>query len=188
MSQECPAPLDETKKRTAAKKIVLPKRFLADLLGVCLKALPGKAYGLVGGRDYYRPESVYPCTTNLRNTPEWKSFFESFGDFYRDSSRGFVISPDEYMTTVKQIAARGESFVGVYHSHRCTHAEPSALDLALHLDRDLFCYIVSVTEPAKPVVRVYRMEEASYEEILYEAVGPSTVPLDDLEDSASHIE
>lgn len=148
----------------------LRKELTDKLISVCVEALPGKAYGLVGGKDAYRPENIYPCSSNLRNTPEWKSLFEVFGDFYQDPDRGFVISPEEQGQIMKQIEARGESFIGVFHSHRFSSPDPSELDMTFHFDPHLLCYIVSVVKPDHPDLKIYRLEDSSFQGIPFRIV------------------
>jgi proteasome lid subunit RPN8/RPN11 len=155
---------------TLRERVLIGKPLVEKLTAVCLEALPAKAYGLVGGKDPHHPESIYPCSTNLRNTPEWKSVFESFGDFYKDPDRGFVISPDEYRQVLEKMEAAGQSFVGVYHSHRCHHSEPSQLDMALHVDPTVLSYIVSVVDPDKPEIKIYRLERTVYAQIPFRVI------------------
>ncbi len=155
---------------TLGETVLIEKGLAGKLIRVCTEALPAKAYGLVGGKDLHHPESIYPCSTNLRNTPEWKSVFESFGDFYKDPERGFVVSPEECRDVLKKMEASGESFVGVYHSHRCTHPEPSRADLALHVDPELFCYIVSVVNPDMPGLKIYRLDKDRHQEIPFKMI------------------
>jgi len=81
------------RKSAALAEIGISKKLADELIHVCLDALPHKAFGLVGGRDISHPQSLYPCSTNLRNEPEWKALFESFGAFYQDPDLGFVIRP-----------------------------------------------------------------------------------------------
>ena len=58
----------------------------------------------------YHPKSFYPCSTNLRNTPEWKQVFESFGEFYKNPDLGFVITPDEVKTVMETMDRPRRSF------------------------------------------------------------------------------
>jgi proteasome lid subunit RPN8/RPN11 len=153
--------------QTKSPTLDLRKELADELIGACVDALPSKAYGLVGGKDVYHPQSIYPCSTNIRNAPEWKPLFESFGDFYQDPDRGFVVTPEEQRAVLNRIEARGQSFVGVYHSHRFTDPDPTELDLALHIDSRMLCYIVSVVRAESPQLKVYRLEESSYEEVPY---------------------
>jgi proteasome lid subunit RPN8/RPN11 len=136
-------------------RIFISQSLFDELTHICVRALPHKAFGLVGGEDIYHPKSIYPCSTNLRNEPEWKAVFESYGEFYQDPDRGFVISAPEVKKVQDIMASRNESFVGVFHSHRCLCAEPSSVDLALNCDPNLLSYIVSVVDPSAPVVGVF---------------------------------
>jgi proteasome lid subunit RPN8/RPN11 len=145
--------------------IYISEHLIQELVRICLDALPHKAFGLVGGDDVYHPKSLYPCHTNLRDTPEWKSIFESYGDFYKDPDLGFVISPPEVTTVLDTIDSRGESFIGVFHSHRFLNANPSEIDIALSADSSLFSYIVSVVNPSAPEIGIYRLNGGSCQNI-----------------------
>jgi proteasome lid subunit RPN8/RPN11 len=59
--------------------------------------------------------------------------------------------------------ARGESFVGVFHSHRYLRAQPTEIDVALSTDPSLFSYIVSVANPAEPEIGVFRLSGGGYQ-------------------------
>ncbi len=140
-----------------SEKVLISKNLFKELIKICLDALPDKAYGLVGGKDIYHPQSIYPCSTNLRNTPEWKVVFDSFGEFYRNPDLGFVIAPSEVKTVMDTMAVRDEFFIGVFHSHRFLCAEPTVADTSLSSDPGLLCYIISVARPSRPEVGIYRL-------------------------------
>jgi proteasome lid subunit RPN8/RPN11 len=156
---------DDRRDETAPNSVWMPRTLFDELVRVAVGALPRKAYGLVGGTDRAHPVTLYPCSTNIRDTPGCREIFESFGSFYQDPERGFVVAPEESSALVDAMAARGERFVGVYHSHRCRGAEPSELDVALHYRADVHCYIVSVVDPARPDARVYEIGEQGYREV-----------------------
>jgi proteasome lid subunit RPN8/RPN11 len=158
--------LGETLQNQQAKpEIFISEHLFDELAGICVRALPNKAFGLVGGDDIYHPRSLYPCSTNLRNTPEWKQIFESFGKFYRDPDLGFVISPPEVKNVLEIMDSRQESFVGVFHSHRFLCAEPSEADIALSSDPSLLCYIVSIINPSVPEIGIFRLNGGAYQNI-----------------------
>jgi proteasome lid subunit RPN8/RPN11 len=146
-------------------KIIISRKLFGELARICLDALPNKAYGLVGGSDKYHPKSLYPCSTNLRCTPEWKAIFDSFGEFHKNPDLGFVIAPSEVKTILEKIAARGESLVGVFHSHRFLRAEPSKADIALSSDPDMLCYIISVSNPPSVGIGIFSIGENSFQSI-----------------------
>ena len=155
---------------TFQNQTVMPKVFISvDLIKaltkICVGALPHKAFGLVGGEDIYHPKSLYPCSTNLRNAPEWKPIFESFGGFYRDPELGFVISPPEVKVVLEAMDSRRESFVGVFHSHRFLRAEPTPIDITLSTDPKLLSYIVSVADPSTPEIGIFRLNGGGYQSI-----------------------
>jgi proteasome lid subunit RPN8/RPN11 len=143
-------------------EIYISKFLVDELTRICLGALPHKAFGLVGGDDTYHPKSLYPCSTNLRNTPEWKPVFESFGDFYQNPDLGFVIAAPEVKAVMESMISRRESLVGVFHSHRFLPAEPSVADIALNSDPGLLCYIVSLVNPANPRIGVFGLGGGKY--------------------------
>ncbi len=148
-----------------AHEIFLSSEKSDNLIKICLDALPHKAYGLVGGSDICHPESFYPCSTNLRNTAEWKRIFESFGDFYHNLDLGFVIAPIEAQQVMKMMQERKESFVGVFHSHRYLPAEPSEADISLSSDSSVLCYIVSVVNPLNPELAIFRLDSSGYRKV-----------------------
>jgi len=146
-------------------EVVINESLYSELTQTCLEALPQKAYGLVGGSDRYNPKSLYPCSTNLRNTPEWKSVFDAFGDFHRNPDVGFVIDSSEVKTVINRMESRGEILVGVFHSHRYLPVEPSIADIALSSDSELLCYIVSVTEPPAVEVGIFSLSDGGYRSV-----------------------
>ncbi len=151
--------------RAAKPEVFISDHLIEELVGICIRALPHKAFGLVGGDDIYHPKSLYPCYTNLRNTPEWKAVFESYGEFYRDPDLGFVIAPPEVKVVLGAIDSRRESFIGVFHSHRFLRAEPTEIDVALSTDSSLLSYIVSVVNPSAPEIGIFRLNGGGYQNI-----------------------
>jgi proteasome lid subunit RPN8/RPN11 len=146
-------------------EVLISRELYGELTRTCLKALPDKAYGLIGGSDKYHPKSLYPCSTNLRNAPEWKAIFDSFGEFHRNPDVGFVIAPSEVKTVKDAMTARRESLVGVFHSHRFYNVEPTKADIALSSDPDLLCYIISVSDPPDAKVGIYSLGGDEYQRI-----------------------
>ena len=146
-------------------EIFISRRLYAELARICLDALPNKAYGLVGGSDIYHPKSLYPCSTNLRNTPEWKAIFDSFGKFHENPDLGFVIAPSEVKSVVDEMSVRGESLVGIFHSHRFLSIEPSKADIALSSDPALLCYIISVSNPQAAKIGIFSLGDDDFQSI-----------------------
>ncbi|MEJ2110402.1 MAG: Mov34/MPN/PAD-1 family protein [Acidobacteriota bacterium] len=146
-------------------EIVMSRELYDELIRLCLDALPEKVYGLIGGSDIYHPRSLYPCSTNLRNTPEWRAIFDSFGEFHRNPDVGFVIESSEVKTVVDRMSERAESLVGIFHSHRFLSVEPSKADIALSSDPALLCYIIAVSNPSAAKVGVYSLGDDGFKRI-----------------------
>ena len=146
-------------------EVVISRELYTELTRICLDALPNKAYGLVGGADIYHPQSLYLCSTNLRNTPEWKAVFDSFGEFHRNPDVGFVIEPSEVKSVVDKMSVRKESLVGIFHSHRFLNVEPSKADIALSSGANLLCYIISVSNPPSVKVGIYSLGDGDFQNI-----------------------
>ena len=146
-------------------EIFMSKSLVDELTRICVSALPHKAFGLVGGDDVNHPKSFYPCSTNLRNTPEWKPVYESFGDFYLNPDLGFVISAPEVNSVTKLMASRQETLVGVFHSHRFLPAKPSEADVVLNTDPNLLCYIVSLVDPSNPEIGIFRFDGDKHQSV-----------------------
>ena len=170
MSREVDKSKPESDERKIARppakpEIVISEKLYAELTRICLEALPDKAYGLVGGSDIYHPKSLYPCSTNLRNSSEWKAIFDSFGEFHRNPDVGFVIAPSEVKDVMDAMSDRHESLVGVFHSHRFYNVEPTKADIALSSDPDLLCYIISVSNPPAAKVGIYSLGNGGFKNI-----------------------
>jgi len=163
--------LEKVQKLAVPPEICIDRQFVDNLVLICLNALPHKAFGLVGGSDVCHPQSLYPCSTNLRNEPEWKALFESYGEFYKNPDLGFVISPPEVKSVMETMALRHEIFVGVFHSHRFLSAKPSEVDVALNSDPGLLSYIVSVADPVAPELGVFRLNGGGYQKIILKEIS-----------------
>jgi hypothetical protein len=154
------------------RAIVARKEFVSGLIALSIDYLPRKAYGVIGGTDLYHPSSVYQCFSNLRNTPDFKEYFESFGDFYKNPDRGFVVSAEEVWSVTREMRRRQEDLVGVFHAHRVfVGGEPTRLDRATHLRHNgsTLSYIINVENPAQPTLRAFRIvDEDTHEEITFE--------------------
>ena len=158
--------LEESPGDQQAKyEVVITENLYSELTRLCLDALPHKAYGLIGGPDKYHPRSLYPCSTNLRNTPEWKAIFDSFGEFHKNPDVGFVIAPSEVRAVMNEMSMHGESPVGVFHSHRFLSVEPSKADMALSSASDVLCYIISVSNPPVAEVGIFSLDENGFQRI-----------------------
>ncbi len=157
------------------KRVVIHTNLVAKLISAGIMTLPKKAYGIIGGPDLYHPTTMYQCHTNLRNTDEyWRERINSFGDFYKNPERGFVIDPNEVLTIYQEIQERKEQIIGVFHAHRCfVPGEPTKIDRTLHLQcqPNTLAYMLGVLDPTKPTLRVFKiLNEDQHQELEFEVL------------------
>ncbi|WP_433242464.1 Mov34/MPN/PAD-1 family protein [Actinomadura nitritigenes] len=74
-----------------------------------------------------------------------------------DRRRRFRFDPDEQLAVWRDMDARGEDPVVVYHSHPTTAAVPSPSDIGGAWDPSVHYLIVSTRDPV-PEVRAYRIK------------------------------
>jgi proteasome lid subunit RPN8/RPN11 len=105
--------------------------------------LPNECCGMVGGRDG-AATSVYRA----------RNHFES-------PLRFGVDSDDLFRITQKEMPARGEELVAIYHSHTKSAAYPSQTDLneAQNSWPDAIWVIVSLEDPEAPDVKGYWLKD-----------------------------
>lgn len=72
----------------------------------------------------------------------------------------FTIAPEAQLAALKSIRAEGLELLGNWHSHPATHARPSLEDRRLAFDPRASYLILSLADPAAPVLRSYRCTDA----------------------------
>lgn len=171
------APTAAEERRCGAPPLLhIPEDRLAALLRICRDALPDKAFGMLSGPALWRATEIHPMARNLREQSSFVNrLFEQYGEFYHDRSRGFCFDPLELAAVERRVRRNGQRVVGVFHSHRCRHAEPSQIDVDLHYAPDVLSVIVSVVNPASPDVRIYRMGPTWFERGAVEVERPLSV-------------
>ncbi|MBV9927044.1 MAG: M67 family metallopeptidase [Acidobacteria bacterium] len=103
---------------------------------------PEECCGLLGGEGN-RAVSVY----RLRNAaPRPEVAYEA--------------APEELFGAQREMRARGERLVGIYHSHpRSTEPEPSRADVRLAFYPEAFYFIIGFDEGGEGVLRAFRISE-----------------------------
>ena len=103
---------------------------------------PAECCGLLGGRGE-KAETVYP----LRNVA-------------RSPSVAYEAAPEELFDAQRRMRARGESLVGIYHSHpRSADPAPSRADVRLAFYPDAVYFIIGFDERGACVLRAFRISE-----------------------------
>ena len=146
-------------KASNGGSVTLPSAVRERLLATIMNRLPTKSFGyLLSKGDPRIVDDFVLFDTNIRNSPDWRGQFESYGQYFLDhEDAGFVSTPEESWRLQKQIWASGMVEVGLFHSHLRHPANFSQIDFDLHTQRydHLWHMIISVRNPVLPQLRVF---------------------------------
>lgn len=128
----------------------IPSSVLAELLAHLVDGLPDEACGLLGGIAGSGDTS---CVVN-----KWYP-----SPNMAHSSRVYTIDPKVHLRADRDCEDRGDTLIGVVHSH--THSEPfpSPTDVAQAPDPDWHYVIVSF-RLGSPMLRSYRIQDGKIAE------------------------
>jgi len=70
----------------------------------------------------------------------------------------FAMDPQAQLAAMLEMRGRGETLVGIYHSHPTTAAQPSATDLEQAAYPGVAFLIVSLAAPAAPVLAAFAFD------------------------------
>jgi [CysO sulfur-carrier protein]-S-L-cysteine hydrolase len=106
------------------------------------EAAPDECCGLIGGTDDGPAETIYP----LRNVAVEKTV-------------SYEAAPEDLFAAQRQMRERGESLLGIYHSHpRAAEPEPSVTDVRLAYYPRAVYFIIGLAGD-QPVMRAFRISE-----------------------------
>jgi [CysO sulfur-carrier protein]-S-L-cysteine hydrolase len=71
----------------------------------------------------------------------------------------YSVYPEELIRIYQEIEERGWELLGIYHSHTSTPAYPSATDIKYAFWSPALYFIISVVDPAQPVIRAFRIKK-----------------------------
>lgn len=131
----------------------IPFELHASMVAHCVGEAPLECCGVLGGSG-----RLARTLHRFRNICESETRFEA--------------DPMQVIQAVRELRARGEEFVAIYHSHPRWRAVPSKTDLARNGYGDLPQVIVGLLDP-EPEVRAWRLSPDSYEEIPIRIVAGS---------------
>ncbi len=122
--------------------IILTRAQVEELFAHARERAPEECCGLLGGRGA-RASSVY----RLRNVA-------------RDALRTYEAAPAELFAAQREMRARGEELVAIYHSHpRSPEPEPSATDVRLAFYPSAVYLIIGLAQDGECVLRAFRVSE-----------------------------
>jgi proteasome lid subunit RPN8/RPN11 len=80
----------------------------------------------------------------------------------------YFMDPLQQVEVFTEMEKRGESLLGIYHSHPKGPAEPSGVDLQLAFHPDAVYFIVSLADPTQPEVRAFMLRSGKFQEVQIE--------------------
>ncbi len=177
------------------KEIVLPDANWQEIVGHCQRKLARRylsdeskgrrAYGLLAGiqnQSRLYVERVLPVKKNVRDKDPYKTYMDRVMEQHAVPSktplcdRGWVTDPEELKQCYEKCDRDNLVVFGTYHMHIVpwehdpVRDTPTLLDTVLARNSNLFSFIVSMVDIARPSVRAFY--EASKEKevpILFEA-------------------
>ncbi|MDW7774175.1 MAG: hypothetical protein SCH71_14920 [Desulfobulbaceae bacterium] len=160
-------------------QILLPENCRRTILEHCHQSLDqyrngrtekGKAFGLVCGSaeaEGLRVEACFPLRNNVRSRPPYKEQMDRMMAEYAVPSqtplhkRGWVADPAELFARIKECRGNNHILLGSYHMHRVgwehdrVRDTPTRLDTVLAGNSGLLMFIISMVEPARPIIRAF---------------------------------
>jgi len=129
-----------------------------------------KAFGLLGGIIEERHiiiSHAQPLLRNARQRDCNKQFMDGTMGMHAIPSetpldkRGWVADPNELHSALDTFRTKGIRILGTYHMHRVawehdqTRDTPTELDNILAQNSRLFMFIISMVNPASPIIKAY---------------------------------
>ena len=121
----------------------IPQAFLDDMVEHARADHPDEACGIIAGSAGSDRPSRLVRMQNAERSPT----------FYRFDSR-------EQLALYRDMAARDEEVVVVYHSHTATEAYPSRTDVSYAGEPQAHYLLVSTRDPDSAEIRSYRIRTA----------------------------
>ncbi len=118
--------------------LLLPSAMRDEIIAHARAETPRECCGLIAGRDG-RPTALFRLA-NLE--PDVTRYRIDDAELYR---------------LYRELDARGEEILAIYHSHPATPPFPSPTDVALAAWPDAFYVICSLAHPGTPDVRAFRI-------------------------------
>ena len=122
--------------------IILSRAHVEEMSAHARECAPEECCGLVGGRGL-EALSVY-----------------RLGNVARDALRAYEAAPAELFAAQREMRARGEELLAIYHSHpRSPEPAPSATDVRLAFYPSAVYFIIGFAHDGQCVLRAFRISE-----------------------------
>ena len=129
---------------------------IREIFALASEAAPNECCGLIGGNQDGRALSIY----SMRNVAA-------------DKVVSYEAAPEDLFAAQRQMRERGESLLGIYHSHpRSAEPEPSRTDVRLAYYPQAVYFIIGLAG-LEPVMRAFRISESEnrWEQVEYDVAG-----------------
>lgn len=133
-------------------RLRLPATLRAALVAQAQSSPEHEICGLLGGRE------------------DLATHCYAVGNVAAEPATNFFLEPRGQLAAMKQMRERGEALLAIYHSHPTGPAEPSARDRALAAYPGVAYLIVSLRDPARPVLGSFVFDGKEFEPLVLEVV------------------
>jgi proteasome lid subunit RPN8/RPN11 len=123
----------------------LPKSFVDEMAAHALQDAPNECCGIIAGKDG-RAIKLYRAK-NSEASP------------YR-----YNVDPKDLLQIFRECEDNDWTFLAIYHSHTASEAYPSPTDVRLAFWPEAAYVLISLSDPARPVVRAFRIEDGAVTE------------------------
>jgi proteasome lid subunit RPN8/RPN11 len=104
--------------------------------------------------------AFFDPTKNRRNDPAMRTAFEAQGEYFRSyDDAGFVADATELLEVYRRLDEYDLEAVALFHVHRRQPANFSHIDFRLHNPAYAWHLIVSLRDPAHPVLRPFAVRK-----------------------------
>jgi proteasome lid subunit RPN8/RPN11 len=123
----------------------LPKSFVDEMAAHAVQDSPNECCGIIAGKDG-RATKLFRAK-NSEASP------------YR-----YNVDPKDLLQIFRECEDNDWTFHAIYHSHTASEAYPSPTDVRLAFWPEAAYVLISLSDPARPVVRAFRIEDGAVTE------------------------
>lgn len=124
--------------------MILEQQYLDHMIEHALDDNPNECCGILAGKDGR-------CVKAYRGV-------NSEASPYR-----YNLDADDLFRIYREIDRNDQDILAIYHSHTFSEAYPSQTDISLAFYPDAYYILVSLADPASPVVRAFRIDREARE-------------------------
>jgi [CysO sulfur-carrier protein]-S-L-cysteine hydrolase len=118
----------------------LPKSFVDEMVAHAIQDAPNECCGIIAGKNG-RATKLFRAK-NSEASP------------YR-----YNVDPKDLLQIFRECEDNDWTFLAIYHSHTASEAYPSPTDVRLAFWPEAAYVLISLADPAEPVVRAFRIED-----------------------------